>query len=130
MQNAYASHQFTQLMGRFSRPAGAAVHVLAAPHDVRFATVGARLPSSAATHPFSCATPASPPTSVRPSPPPRCVCLPAPSVGRQPVPPSPASTALTNWRKRPTVTSYLSSRKSLTVAGSVPGFGDASPAPL
>src|ERR1017187_6390234 len=56
-----------------------------------------------------------PPVAFKPLPPVRCVCLPAPAGGVEPDPPL---HALTNWRNRPTVTRYLSSRKPLTVAGS------------
>src|SRR5579859_130441 len=50
--------------------------------------------------------------STRPLPPLRCVWTPLPGCGRQP-----ALHAFANARKRPTVTSYLSSAKVLTVAG-------------
>ena len=51
---------------------------------------------------------------VRPWPLFKCVCLPLPALGLQP-----ATHASTNLRNRPTVTSYLSKRKSLIVAGAV-----------
>jgi hypothetical protein len=56
MQNAYASHQFVQLIGRFSWPLAEFVHVAKAgegDEQVRLAFVGARLLSSDATQPNS-----------------------------------------------------------------------------
>lgn len=50
--------------------------------------------------------------ALKPEPPFRCECFPLPGVGRHP-----ATQAATNLRIRPTVTSYLSRRKSLTVVG-------------
>ena len=80
------------------------------------APVGATAPADCApTYPVQVALhPGSFPPAVftSPAPPFRCVCLPAPALGRQP--PTHAST---NFRNRPTVTSYLSRRKSLIVAG-------------
>src|SRR5271167_2270053 len=40
MQNAYASYQVTQFIGRFSFPAAVPVHVVEAPHDDRLPLVG------------------------------------------------------------------------------------------
>src|SRR5580692_10986691 len=57
MQNAYASAQFTQLIGRFSLPPIALVHVgygsLPPQPVVRFAVVGSRFALSDATQPGS-----------------------------------------------------------------------------
>src|SRR5580692_522025 len=68
-------------------------------------------------HPVSYRVPASggAPTSTKPAPPFKCVCLPEPARGVKPVPPF---QAFANCLNRPTVTSYLSRRKVLTVAGS------------
>src|ERR1035438_1634755 len=57
MQNAYDSHQLTQLIGRFSLAPAEAVHVwsmaASASAQARLAFVGATLLSSAASHPGS-----------------------------------------------------------------------------
>src|SRR5580658_3350719 len=113
MQKAYASHQFTQLIGRFSWLPAVFVQISNGGLQARLAFVGAMLLSSLATHPGSYVTPASPPTFTRPCPPFKYVCLPEPPAGIQP-----PFHALTNCRNRPTVTRYLSRRKLLTVAGS------------
>src|SRR5271155_1405990 len=110
MQNAYDSHQLTQLMGKFSLLPAASVQVDAQDESQsRFAAVGVTLTSSVAIQPGS--YPASAPfTSGRPAF--RWVCLPDPASALHPLP---LSHALTNWRIRPTVPSYSSRRKVLTV---------------
>ncbi len=50
--------------------------------------------------------------------------MPEPAGGVYPAPPFHAST---NWRNRPTVTWYLSSRKPLTLAGSASPLGPVPP---
>src|SRR5580692_1192711 len=64
MQNAYASYQFTQLIGRFSFSPTEVVHVENAgwggsESQARLPLVGATLSSSDATHPVSCVAPPS-----------------------------------------------------------------------
>src|SRR5580704_13140080 len=78
-----------------------------------------------ATHPVSKTVPASAGAPAFSKPPPsfKCVCLPEPGFAFQPSPPF---QAFTNCRNRPTVTSYLSRRKVLTVAGSASPAGPAS----
>jgi hypothetical protein len=119
MQKAYAWNQFTQLMGRFSFEPALGVQVCSAvshARDVSQATFVACMacvvssPFQVVSQPGSFPPPA--PLFTRPCPPLRCVCLPEPAAGLQP-----PTTASTNLRKRPTVTSYLSRRKSATVAG-------------
>src|SRR5258708_5937652 len=118
MQNAYASYQFTQLIGRFSLLTTEGVHVAHADAQTstRLVLVGATLLLSDASQPGSYVAPASSPTPASPLPPFTCACLPEPSDG---FPPAPLLHELTNCRKRPTVTRYLSSRKLLTGPGSV-----------
>src|ERR1041384_2042840 len=105
MQNAIASNQVMQLIGRFSVAPAVSVHVLyvATSHfnaATNAALSGTRFTFHAALQPLP-VTPA---------------CRPEPSVGGIACVPIPAST---NLRNRPTVTSYLSRRKSPTVAGEV-----------
>src|SRR5258708_17102314 len=115
MQNAYASYQVMQLMGRFSWVVGVVVQVGLGKQEVR------RLPSHvlsdverfvfhAVCHPGS-AEPASVPTARRPASARRYACLPDPAEGIHP-----PITALTNWRNRPTVTAYSSRRNPLLFA--------------
>src|SRR5215470_15554438 len=81
MQNAYASHQFTQLTGRFSLAPGAFVQVWKIELQARFAFVGATLALSAVDHPVSYVVPEELPLSTSPRPPLRCPCLPEPAGG-------------------------------------------------
>jgi hypothetical protein len=53
MQNAYDSHQFTQLIGRFSWLPAAFVHVSYGGSHARLASVGAMLLSSDTAQPGS-----------------------------------------------------------------------------
>jgi len=54
MQNAYASYQVTQSIGRFSWPPESdVVHVLSEAHMARFASVGSIPVSQLAFHPVS-----------------------------------------------------------------------------
>src|SRR5580700_9553828 len=79
MQNAYASYQSMQLIGRFSRLPTEFVHVLSAGPHARLVLVGAMLPLSDVTQPVS----KLPGLTLFPSPwPPfRCACLPEPATG-------------------------------------------------
>src|SRR5262245_297737 len=103
MQNAYASYQVTQLIAWCSLLPAVVVQ-LAFGSQFRLVfhppAVVARLAFQAIDQPGSLAA-ASAPTPARPLPPFRRVCLPEPSVGRNPLP----TTALTKLRNRPTVTS-------------------------
>jgi hypothetical protein len=53
MQKAYDSHQFTQLIGRFSWLPAESVQVEKGEHAARLVLVGAMLLSSAGPHPGS-----------------------------------------------------------------------------
>jgi hypothetical protein len=121
MQNAYASYQFTQLTGRLSCEPGELVQVEVPARQLRFVSVGDILTTYEATQPCSLVPGVA--LFASPRPPFNCVWMPEPAGGVQPVPPSGGKTAFTNWRKRPTVTSYLSSRKLFTVAGSASPVG-------
>src|SRR6185437_4916788 len=105
MQNAYAENQSTQLIGFVSLGPGDEVHVDRAPlHSRKVSqsapTVGRSLVQMGA-HPGSYAPGLA--LSARPSPPWRCVWMPAPAAGRKGR--CVSSHAATNARKRPTVTS-------------------------
>src|SRR5579872_1151314 len=116
MQNAAASCHAMQSIGRRSFSPAMGVHVATCPlHAVtsRLASVGSTAALSEVTQPGS--YPPGLALSASPFPPLRYVCLPAPAAGSHPEPPAHAAT---NLRKRPTVTRYLSSRKSCTEAGS------------
>src|SRR5580658_180479 len=95
-------------MGRLSSAPGDDVQVPYGYPHCKLVVHWAAVVASSAVHD------ASQPPSVPPfTPPPRrCVCFPAPVDGAHP-----PTTAATNGRKRPTVTSYLSSRKLLILAG-------------
>src|SRR5271170_5951116 len=104
-------YQSTQLMGRFSRPAGSIDHVENVPQSsawVQAVSVSSWVDVHAGFQPVS-----NEPgllLSASPLPPFRCVWMPEPGAGRHPfVQPS------TNCRKRATVTSYVSSVKSVMV---------------
>jgi hypothetical protein len=85
MQNAYASYQFTQLMGRFSLLAAVAVHVLAGLaglHEPRLASVGSMsvvLFQSVASQPVSYPPPG--PLFTSPIPPFKYAWMPDPDGG-------------------------------------------------
>src|SRR5256885_16165501 len=109
MQNAYACSQLTQLMGRVSFAPGTVVHVDAAPQLRAVFHVDCcdeRDTFQAGSQPVSKPPSAALPTS--PSPPRRCVCLPAPAVG---LPVVGDKTASTKFRKRPPGTSKRSRRE-------------------
>src|SRR3954447_14070888 len=113
MQNAAASNQFRQPIARPSFAAGSTVQVWNAESQDRRVfqsslvdgTLMFQLVSQPGSYPVFSAV-------ASPIPLFKCVCFPAPEGGRQP-----ASHAATNARNRPTVASYLSSRKLLTDAG-------------
>src|SRR5262249_50617966 len=103
MQKANASYQLMQFIGLASFGPGSRVQSPSPLHD----DFGMRLSRSVRSSEmltgsllFHCTDQPVPEM---------CACLPAPSEGGP-------LYALTNWRKRPTVTSYLSSPKPVTVA--------------
>src|SRR5258708_3068860 len=115
MQNAYASYQSTQSMGSCSLTSGASVHdAYAAASHARTVFHAVRSPGRTVFHPLrhppSCKP--EPVLSTTPRPLARWVWMPSPEWGLQP-----ATHASTKRRKRPTLTSYLSRAKELTVAG-------------
>src|SRR5579859_234658 len=108
-------NQLTQLMASCSFTSGVSVHdaYVAASH----ASCTFQVARSVGSHvfhadrqPLSCAP--VPLLSMTPSPACTCVWMPAPGSGRHP-----PTHARTKLRKRPTLTSYLSSAKELTFAG-------------
>src|ERR1041384_2969132 len=113
MQNAIASYQVMQFIGRCSLAAGVSVHVwkvgshlIAAASATVFA---ARFAFQATSQPLAGIF----------------TCAPSPGSGGNACVPLPA---FTNARNRPTDTSYLSSRKLLIVAGKLVFPEEESPA--
>src|SRR5580698_2557624 len=103
MQNAYASYQVTQLVGRCSPVPALFVHVAPGqPAKALFhePVSDSRLAFQDGSHPGSDAPASPPPTLARPAPPFRYACLPEPAVGRHPF-----AVAATNLRNRPRVAS-------------------------
>src|SRR5262249_27121966 len=99
MQNAYASYQFTQLIGRFSRPPVADASEPGGPASKHPPPVTWNCAGGASAKSLFPGPPP-PPPAVAVSPPPlRYACLPDPAAGIQP-----PFHAAANCRYRPTVT--------------------------
>src|SRR5580704_3270005 len=104
-----------QLMGRFSLPPGAEVHVASGPHDrlaSHWASLVSRFTFHEACHPGSYEGGIVPGKLTSPRPPFRWECLPLPGSGNQAL----RNVAVKNSRNRPTVISNLSMRRELMVA--------------
>src|ERR1043166_1279942 len=104
MQNAIASHHVMQFIGRLSFTLAVSVQVWDGASQLSAATSASLLAARFAFHATSHPLP-----GIR-------ACAPQPAAGAVLDVPMPA---FTNPRNRPTVTSYVSRRKSLTSAGAV-----------